>query len=70
MKLRARVKSRFVAPGGDLTKLKQFYCVEVLMNRKWAQGADDKGPFRYETKEQADAKAVTLEGLEVDVSTP
>lgn len=68
MKLRARVKIRNIAPGGDLSKLKKVYVVEILMNRKWAQGADASGPFRYETEDEAKAKAATLDKLQVDVS--
>lgn len=68
VKLRARVKTRNIAPGGDLSKLKQQFVVEVLMNRQWAQGSDAAGPFRFDTKEAAEAKAATLEGLVIDVS--
>jgi len=62
IKLRARVVETNAAPGGDLTKLKKAYQVQVLKSRKWEKYAT------FETHDQAANQAEALDGLEVDIS--
>ena len=62
IKLRARTIEIYSAPGGDLTKMKRAFIVEVLKSRKWEWFA------KFDILDEAQTCKEGLDGLEVDIS--